>query len=326
MGTVELLTTFDHIKLLSDARRLAILRRLMAKPATLTHLGEALGEHPAWVRHHLKKLEEAGLVEISEVRLTSGVTEKFYRARANAFVLREMILPVNPAHPLIILCGSHDLALEHLAKQLASELDLLTLPVGSLDGLVALRQGSCHLAGAHLFDQPSGEYNAPYVRHILPDSAPRIITLAHREQGLMSAPGNPLQIRDLSDLTRPDITFVNRQRGSGTRLWLDRQLQALGIPASQIRGYEHEVRTHTESAQAVQRHQAEAALGLGASARQHGLDFLPLFHERYDLVLPQDGTGALQPLLDALQTREFRRGVDSLSGYDTTHTGEQIIL
>jgi molybdate-binding protein len=324
MDQVEFLHAYEQIKLLADARRLAILRRLMAAPATLTGLGQIMGEHPAWIRHHIKKLEAAGLVEIAEVRITAGVTEKFYRAKASALLLQQMILPDSPGRPTAILSGSHDLAVELLARELASTLNLLILPVGSLDGLVALRQGLCHLTGAHLFDAATGEYNASFVRHFFPDRATYLITLAHREQGLMVAPSNPRNIRGLADLTRPEVTFINRQRGSGTRLWLDFELVRLGIPSDKIRGYEREVRTHTECARSVREGRADVALGLHAAARQHDLDFIPFFYERYDLILPQEQAEALHPMLDTLQTGAFRRDVENLVGYDTAHTGEQI--
>lgn len=326
MDPVEFLHTYEQIKLLTDARRLAILRHLMAAPASLTGLGQALGKHPAWVRHHLKQLEAAGLVELIEVRVTAGVTEKFYRAKANALLLQEMILPDSPGRPSVILSGSHDLAVELLSRELADTLNLLTLPVGSLDGLVALRQGLCHLTGAHLFDVATGEYNTSFVRHFFPDRVTSLITLAHREQGLMFAPGNPKHIRGLADLVRPDVTFVNRQRGSGTRLWLDFELARLGLPPEKIHGYGREVRTHTECASSIQQGLADTALGLHAAARQHGLDFLPFFYERYDLILPQEQAEALHPMLDTLLTGAFRREVESLVGYDTAHTGEQIFL
>jgi putative molybdopterin biosynthesis protein len=326
MDKVEFLRTYEQIKLLADARRLAILRRLMAAPASLTGLGQALGQTPAWVRHHLKKLEEAGLVGLDEVRVTAGVTEKFYCACASALLLQQMVLPDSPGRPAVILSGSHDLAVELLARELTGILGLLTLPVGSLDGLVALRQGLCHLTGAHLYDAATGEYNTSFVRHFFPDRATELFILAHREQGLMLAPGNPKQIRGLTDLARSDVTFVNRQRGSGTRLWLDYELGRLGIPPERIRGYGREVRTHTECAGLVAQGGADAALGLHAAARQQGLDFMPFFFERYDLILPQEQAETLHPLLDTLQTGAFRREVESLVGYDTAHTGEQIPL
>jgi molybdate-binding protein len=326
MDQVQFIQTTEQIKLLADVHRLAILRCLMAAPASLTGLGRQLGEHPAWIRHHLKRLESAGLVEIAEVRVKAGVTEKLYRAKANALLLQQMILPDSPGRPVVILSGSHDLAVEFLARELSAHITLLTLPVGSLDGLVALRQGLCHLTGAHLFDPATGEYNISFVRHLFPDRNTCLVTLAYREQGLMLAPGKPKEIHGLADLARQDVTFINRQRGSGTRLWLDLELTRLGIPAKQIHGYDREVRTHTECALIVKQGQADAALGLHAAASQQGLDFLPFFYERYDLILPAEQVEALHPMLDALQTGAFRRDVESLVGYDTTHTGEQISL
>jgi putative molybdopterin biosynthesis protein len=253
------------------------------------------------------------------------VVEKFYRACAGGLLLQELILPEDPSIPSVIFAGSHDLAVEILANQIRNQYNMMILPVGSLDGLVALRQDLCHLSGCHLLDI-SGEYNLPFIRHIFPDRTVRIFTLAQREQGLMIRPGNPKAIHSLEDLARTEIFFVNRNSGSGTRLWLDRQLQQRNIPSKNIRGYENMVRTHTECAKLVQSGAADAALGLRAAAYQNKLDFIPLFHERYDLVIPQNHLEFLQPLLDTVQTDSFRRSVDGLTGYDTTHTGEQIPL
>ena len=323
MLPIQPLRSFQQLKLLADPRRLAILRQLMAAPASLTMLGKALGVHPAWVRHHLKVLETTGLVELVETRVQSGVVEKFYRARAGGLLLQELILPENPSRPMIIFSGSHDLAVELLVNQLSAHMDILTLPVGSLDGLVALRQNLCNLSGAHLLD-PSGEYNLPFIRHFFPDRTMQVVTLAHREQGLMLAAENPKAIRTLADLARPDVTFINRNPGSGTRLWLDRQLQVQGIPIGNIHGYENSVSTHTAAANLVQTGKADVALGLRAAASQFDLNFIPLFHERYDIVFQQEQNPMLVPLLDTLQTSAFRRGVEALTGYETMHTGEQI--
>jgi putative molybdopterin biosynthesis protein len=325
MFPIQHLRSFQQLKLLADPRRLAILRQLMSGPASLTLLGKALGEHPAWVRHHLKQLEAAGLVELVETRIQSGVVEKFYRACASGFLVQELILPENQARATIVFSGSHDLAVEHLAHQLSKYLDVLSLPVGSLDGLVALRQNLCNLSGAHLLD-PGGEYNLPFIRHFFPDRAMQVVTLAHREQGLMTAPGNPRAIRSLADLARAGVTFVNRNPGSGTRLWLDRQLLAQGVPSDSIHGFENFVSTHTECARLVQTSKADVALGLRAAAHQFGLDFVPLFHERYDIVFSKEQSTVLAPLLDTIQTSAFRRGIEALTGYETTHTGEQIPL
>jgi putative molybdopterin biosynthesis protein len=323
MQQFEIIKTFEKIKLLADPRRLTILRKLMAGPATLTQLGEAMGEHPAWVRHHVKQLELAGLVELVETRVTSGVVEKFYRAHAGGLLLQDLILPEDTSVPSVIFSGSHDLAFELLAKQLGKHLNIMILPVGSLDGLVTLRQGLCHLSGCHLLDV-TGEYNLPFIRHFFPDRPVMVFTLAQREQGLMTVSGNLKTILSLADLVRSDVTMINRNPGSGTRLWLDRQLQALNIPVGNIKGYENVVRTHTECASLVKEGKADVALGLHAAAFQHNLGFIPLFQERYDLIIPQEQIKLLQPLLDTIQTKAFRHSLESLVGYDTTHTGEQI--
>jgi putative molybdopterin biosynthesis protein len=323
MFSIQRLQSFEQLKLLADPRRRAILQLLMSGPASLTMLGKVIGEHPAWVRHHLKQLEAAGLVELVETRIQSGVVEKFYRARAAGFLLQDLILPQKRDRPVIVFSGSHDLAVELLTNLVSDHLDVLTLTVGSLDGLMVLRQNLCNLSGAHLLD-PGGEYNLPFVRHFFPDRAMQVVTLANREQGLMTAPGNPKMLHSLADLARENVTFVNRNPGSGTRLWLDHRLQAEGISTVSILGYENTVSTHTACARMVQAHEVDMALGLRAAAHQYGLDFIPLFHERYDLVFMQEQSSSLVPLLDTIQTRTFRRGVDALTGYDTTHTGEQI--
>ena len=226
---------------------------------------------------------------------------------------------------MIVFSGSHDLAVELLANLLSDHLDILTLPIGSLDGLMALRQNLCNLSGTHLLD-PGGEYNLPFIRHIFPDRTMQVVTLAHREQGLMTTPGNPKMINLLADLTHENITFVNRNPGSGTRLWLDHRLYVEGISTDSIPGYRNTVSTHTECASMVQTGKADVALGLRAAAHQFELDFIPLFHERYDLVFMQEQSSSLVPLLDTIQTRSFRRSVNALTGYDTTHTGDQIPL
>src|SRR5512139_437430 len=154
MQKIQALHDFGQIQLLADARRLQVLRLLMAGPCTLTQLARSLKQSPAWVRHHLLALETAGLVELDEVRTTGKVTEKLYRSRASAFMLRELILPVGDK-PAVLFAGSDDPALNHIAMRLAQHVTLLNLAVGSLDGLIHLRQGMCQLSGSHLLD-PGG--------------------------------------------------------------------------------------------------------------------------------------------------------------------------
>jgi putative molybdopterin biosynthesis protein len=328
VAVIEPIKNFEQLKVLADARRLAILRRLMAAPATLTHLGHALGEHPAWIRHHLKQLERVGLVEMVDVQVTGGFVEKYYRARSRAFIFQELILPDNPSRETVLLSGSHDLAVELLAQAPKGNLDLIVMPVGSLDGLVALRQGICQIAGSHLMDPASGEFNTSYVRHLFPDREMSILTLAEREQGLLVLPGNPRQILGIQDLVHENVTLVNRNRGSGTRLWLDTHFQRSGIQPEQVRGYQYQVRTHTDVALAICQGRADAGLGIRAAARQFGLDFIPLFQERYDLVLAREQleNTRIHPLFEYLVSKEFRRNVEALGGYNTTRTGNRTNL
>lgn len=324
MQTVEPIRTFEQIKLLADSRRMEILQLLMTSPATLTQLAGRLRQSPAWIRHHMKALESADLVEMIETRRTGTVMEKFYRARAGAFYLQELILPAGKK-PIAVFSGSHDLALEVAAVSLSKHVNLLSLPVGSLDGLVNLRQGLCHISGAHLLDE-NGEYNTPYIRRFFPDREMEVITLANRTQGLMFRAGNRKGIRGVADLVNAKVRFVNRNAGSGTRLWLDQELKKAGIPSNMIGGYDRVVKTHSEAASWIANGQADAALGLQAAASQHGLGFIPLFDERYDLVLPREHEKLLTPLLDYLHTADFHRTAEALTGYSAAHSGEQIHL
>ena len=322
MKKVSYIQSFDQIKILADHRRMEILRLLMATPATLTQLARISKQSAAWVRHHILALESADLIEISEKRKTGKVTEIFYRSKADAYLLQELVLPKDKK-PSVIFSGSHDLALEGIADHLARHINILSLSVGSLDGLVNLRQGLCQISGSHLLDE-SGEYNTPFVKHLFPDRNVEIITLAYRTQGLILAEGNPKGIKKISDLVRANIRFVNRNAGSGTRLWLDAELNKQKIPAEKITGYENSVKTHSEAALMIEEGKADVSLGLQAAAHQHSLDFIPLFEERYDLVLPHEQAKTLNPVLDYIQTADFRNSLNVLTGYSATHSGEQI--
>ena len=324
MKIVERLGSFEKIKLLADSRRFEILRLLMAAPATLTQLAQRLGRSPAWVRHHLKVLETAGLVKLASVRTIGRVTEKYYGAAAGALLLEQLVLPKTRL-PVVVFSGSHDLALQAAADRLGKRQVVLAIYVGSLNGLTYLRQGLCHISGLHLLDE-NGEYNTPYLRHFFPDREVELVTLAHRTQGMMVAPGNPHSLRGIEDLTRRGIRYVNRNAGSGTRIMLDRQLKQAGIRASSITGYQREVGTHTEAAALIEVGKADTAIGLEAAARMSGLDFLPMFEERYDLALLRDHERQLAPLLDYVQTADYRECARRLTGYNTAHSGEQILL
>lgn len=227
----------------------------------------------------------------------------------------------------INIVGSHDLALNILIdlfnKHTNRDTEIKVTNAGSLGGLIALQEERAHLAGIHLLDEETEEYNYPYIKRILPGSEVAVVHLVYRIQGLMFSRGNPKQIKGIADLTRPEITFVNRQKGSGTRVLLDINLHRLGIPVSKIKGYEREMNTHVAAGLSVTRGEADVALGIEAAARSCNLDFLPLFRERYDLVMPRANyrSKLLAPLLNIVISDEFRAVIDKVGGYDTTETG-----
>jgi putative molybdopterin biosynthesis protein len=224
----------------------------------------------------------------------------------------------------IVAIGSHDPVLDLAASLLRARDPAQTLvsgPVGSLGGLVALRDGLCHLAGCHLLDPESGEYTLPWIRRVLPGRDVDVIRLVHREQGLIVAPGNPAGVAGLGDL--PRLRYVNRQRGAGTRVLLDHQLARHGIEPAAVEGYEREEPTHLAVAAAVAAGRADAGLGVMAAARAFGLDFVPVAREPFDLVMAP-GEPAVAPLLALLADAEFKAQVESLGGYSTEETGRRI--
>ena len=226
----------------------------------------------------------------------------------------------------LVAIGSHDLALDLLAQFLAERhegLRLVSANVGSLGGLVALRRGEAHLAGTHLLDPETGEYNAAYVRRYLPGQRVALVTLAGREQGWLVPPGNPLGLSGWDDAARRDVQLVNRQRGAGTRVLLDYELGRLGIAPAAVRGYEREEYTHLAVAAAIASGAADAGLGIQAAARALRLDFVPLAHEPYELAIPQavyEGE-TLRPLLTLLADDAFRAAVAAMPGYDISVMG-----
>ena len=229
----------------------------------------------------------------------------------------------------IFAIGSHDLSLDLLAQYLAKQGRRLTSAnVGSLSGLVALRRDETHFAGSHLLDPDTGEYNLCYIREYVPGRDLHVVELVRREQGLFVNPGNPKNIQGLQDLIRPEILFINRQRGAGTRVLLDYHLAQQGISASDIAGYEKEEYTHLSLAAAISSGRADCGLGIAAAAQALGLDFLPLYSERYDLVIPSEYYHGklLAPLLEILHEDEFRKDVARLPGYDTSRMGDSVAV
>ncbi len=228
----------------------------------------------------------------------------------------------------IFCIGSHDLTLDLLA-QFLSEQDrrFISANVGSQGGLIALRRGEAHLAGSHLFDPQTGEFNISYIRQYMPDIPVKVVALALREQGLLLKRGNPKGIKSLGDLSRSTVRFVNRQRGAGTRVLLDYHLKLMGISSEMIQGYNQEEYTHLGVAAAVASGRADCGLGIAAAAQALDLDFIALFQERYDLVIPKKyaDDDLLAPLFRLLGGRVLREAVSKLKGYDVSVMGTVIL-
>jgi putative molybdopterin biosynthesis protein len=321
----------DLYKTLGHRERYAILRRLMAGNATLSQLGEHFGETPAHIRHHLMVLEQAGLVEFVEARPVQGGPEKYYRATNRALFVHQAVLPEIPKEKTGITIGSMDSGIHHLAEyfsQKQAPFTLIPLPLSSLDGLIALRQGLCQMSTCHLIDPQTEEYNRPFVRNLFPNQPMALVQIYRREEGLMVKPGNPLGIRSLEDLARQDVRFVNREPGSGVRQWLDLHLARLGIQTERVRGYAHAVHSHSEVARAVRDSEPDAGLGIAASAREFGLDFLPLFEEPYEIAFPLNlvTDGRYAPFFDYLNSGDFRAAVRNLDGYVVPQTSGEIVV
>ncbi len=227
----------------------------------------------------------------------------------------------------IFAVGSHDITLDILA-QFVTQHDrrLASANVGSLGGLMALKRGEAHVAGSHLLDPESGEYNLPYLKEYLPDLPVRVITLVGRTQGLFVVRGNPKDISGIQDLGREEVTFINRQRGAGTRLLLDYRLKQLGMDPQDVQGYDQEEYTHLTAAAAVASGRADCALGIEAAAEALDLDFLPIDHERYDLIIPLEfaESDLLRPLIRLLDDPGFRETVGARPGYDISAMGEVV--
>lgn len=249
---------------------------------------------------------------------------------AGAEVAVELLVPSQQVEGTTLCVGSHDPALDVLSDLLSAARPgsrIASASVGSLGGLFAVAAGEAHLAGSHLLDPASGEYNLPDIRRHIPAALVAVVTLAHRAQGLLVPEGNPKQLRAVEDLLRPDVLFVNRQRGSGTRVLLDDLLARRSLDPGAIRGYPREEYTHAAVAVAVQSGAADAGVGVLAAALALGLDFVPLAEERYDLVLPLDllTDPHVAPVLDLLASAALRTELRRLGGYDDRETGRRVL-
>ncbi|NNL75776.1 MAG: molybdopterin biosynthesis protein [Desulfobacterales bacterium] len=245
-------------------------------------------------------------------------------------VSAELLRPLPSIHRTIVIVGSHDNTLDVLADQIKASHNNLTLSsshVGSMGGLMAIKRGVCHLAGSHLLDPEDGSYNVTYIKKYLAQIDVKLVNLVFRDQGLIVKKGNPKGINGIEDLARGDISFINRQVGSGTRVLLDYRLNQMGIDPAAISGYHHEEFTHMDVAVAVLSGSADTGLGIHAAAKALDLDFIPVVTEQYDLIIPTEyfESENIQLLLQTISNRKFKRRVEELGGYSTEKTGTIII-
>jgi putative molybdopterin biosynthesis protein len=229
--------------------------------------------------------------------------------------------------PTTVVVGSHDMVLDVIADLLQQKYPgfrIISSHMGSMGGLTALRRGEAHLAGVHLLDEETGEYNLPYVRRVLSGSRMLLVNLSYRIQGMLVAPGNPKGFTELKDLVESNLRFINRQRGSGTRLLLDHLLRKEGVSPTMIDGYEREEYTHMAVAVAVASGSADAGLGIQAAADALGLDFIPVGEERYDLCIPAEFWDEPEICLvrKILADPDFHQAVKRIKGYDFRDCGK----
>jgi putative molybdopterin biosynthesis protein len=333
--------TFDifAVPLLAELEGAPTTPRPVTEARLARKLSSALGMDD-WVRVRLGRV--GGLLVASPMPRGAGVLTSLVRADALLIVPADveghhagepvqvtLLRDLTQIEHTIVAIGSHDLILDLAASSLRAEHPELTLAssnVGSMGGLIAVRDGLCHLAGSHLLDPDSGEYTLPYLDRLLPGRATAVIRLVHREQGLLVAPGNPLDLHGVADLARPGLRYVNRQRGAGTRVLLDFELAREGIDPAKISGYTREEPTHLAVAAAIVAGRADCGMGIRAAARAFELDFVPVTSEPYDLVLESDSVESplLEPLWQLLESPDFRASVEQLGGYDTREMGRRI--
>jgi putative molybdopterin biosynthesis protein len=248
----------------------------------------------------------------------------------NEIVEVELLRPLKEIQNTIVMVGSHDLTLDLLANLLGGSYPPVYFSshsVGSLGGILAIRNGACHMAGLHLLDPETGEYNFPYLRQYLTGIDVRVIHLVFREQGLIVQKGNPKGIQGLRDLIRQEISFINRQKGSGTRILLDHTLKMLSLKPGDIQGYEKEEYTHMAVASAVAGEIADAGLGILPAAKAMSLDFIPVAKERYDVIIPSvyfEGE-KIKRVIQTIRSDEFKDLVFQMGGYDVSKTGEELL-
>jgi len=229
----------------------------------------------------------------------------------------------------LLASGSNDPILDILKTYIRKaypEFYIFSANTGSTDGLKALNQGYTDIAWSHLLDPKSGQYNISFLSTYLPNLKAVVINLFNRDLGFLVAPGNPLNINGFKDLAKPKVRFINRQKGSGTRVLLDHHLRELKIPASSIKGYENEVYTHFEVGLSVLAKETDLGLATGSVSKLLGLSFIPLTQESFDMLLDQSTffERGVQAFIEILNSKEFRSRVENLGSYEFKNSGKII--
>ncbi|MGG3468039.1 helix-turn-helix transcriptional regulator [Neobacillus pocheonensis] len=262
----------------------------------------------------------------NKMRIEHAEIERF-KENTKAPSKKETPNPGNQAS-LIRLSGSHDFLVEHFSKQATIACNLQIQPsfIGSLEGLMMLYRGQCDMAAIHLLDPASQEYNLPFIRQLFVYESIMVIRLAAREQGFIVAKGNPKKIDDFPDLTRKNVQFINRQKGSGTRFLLDSKLSSYGIHPTNIKGYNTEEWNHLSAASYISRGTADVTFGIQSAASHLGLDFISVAKENFDLVFrfTEGNKQCLTDLIHYLQSFDFQNSLTDLEGYSTQDLGKII--
>ena len=283
-----------------------------------------------------------GRLMASPLSRGSGVVSSFMKAdgilevpqglegyEAGEEVNVRLLSPRSKLENTLVVIGSHDPLLDELADMLHlenPELYMSSSHVGSMGGIMAIRRGEAHAAGCHLLDTADGSYNRSFIRKYFPKGGVRLISCVGRQQGLMVARGNPLNIRKFSDIARDGVHYVNRQKGSGTRILSDYLCKRENVDASAIYGYDREELTHTSVAAQIVSGSADAGMGIYSAAKLYDLDFIPICIEEYDLIIPDHAwdTPMVRSLLTILKSDAFREKILSLGGYTVDNPGEVI--
>jgi len=269
----------------------------------------------------------------------SGVVTSFMRAdgilevpqdvegyEGGTKVTIELLNPQESMQQNIVVIGSHDPLIDELSDLMRikhGEITLSSAHVGSMGGLLAVKKGEAHLAGTHLLDEKTGQYNTSFIKQLIPDGGVSLIECVKRKQGLILQKGNPKKITCIADLVKEDVRYVNRQKGSGTRILIDYLCKKDEIDSSKIYGYDREEYTHTSIAALIAADSADVGLGVYSAAKMYDLDFIHICDEDYDLLIPDHARElpVIKKLLEILKSDDFTKRLDKLGGYIIQNPG-----